>query len=118
MKRSKIVLLIFLCVFVLCGGIIAFGISLIHVCVPVIEETYMESTSPDGNYTVVVFRENSGATNAFTIRCELINNASGEKKTFYWERGAGQVEIEWKNNDEVIINDNILNIHTDYYDNR
>lgn len=74
--------------------------------------------SPNGEYTVNAYLCNGGATVAYAVRGEVVNNETGEKRNIYWDYRIKTAEIEWINNDVVSINGHVLNIHTDSYDYR
>jgi len=65
--------------------------------------------SPDGNYTIDFYRYDAGATGTFGIRGEL-NGPLWFKKRIYHEKRIEQVEVQWKNNYTVVINNRILNL--------
>ena len=74
--------------------------------------------SPNGEYTVNAYLCNGGATVAYAVRGEVVNNETGKKRNIYWDYKLKTAEIEWINNDVVSINGHVLNIHTDSYDYR
>ena len=74
--------------------------------------------SPNGEYTVNAYVCNGGATVAYAVRGEVVNNETGKKRNIYWDYKIKTAEIEWINNDVVSINGHVLNIHTDSYDYR
>ncbi len=74
--------------------------------------------SPNGEYTVNAYLCNGGATVAYAVRGEVVNNETGKKRNIYWDYKIKTAEIEWINNDVVSINGHVLNIHTDSYDYR
>ena len=70
------------------------------------EELIGQYVSPEKTYTVLVYRTNGGATTAFGIKCKLHRN---DKKTscnriIYTEYRNDSAEVEWEDNDTVIIN--------------
>ena len=65
--------------------------------------------SPDGNYTIDFYLYDAGATGTFGIRGE-INGPLWLKKRIYHEQRIEQVEVQWKNNYTVSINNRILNL--------
>ncbi len=72
--------------------------------------------SPDGTYTINSFLVNGGATVAYCVRCEVVENISGEKRNIYWEYRCESADIEWIDNTTVQINGRRLNVITDSYD--
>ena len=81
-------------------------------------EFMYEVESPNGEYTVNAYLCNGGATVAYAVRGEVVNNETGKKRNIYWDYKIKTAEIEWINNDVVSINGHVLNIHTDSYDYR
>lgn len=76
-----------------------------------------EETSPDGNYTIKAYLTNGGATTSFAIRGELVfNNRKNKEKNIYWNYREETANIEWINNDTVIINGKTLNVPNDKFD--
>lgn len=65
--------------------------------------------SPDGNYTIDFYRYDAGAAASFGIRGEL-NGPLWFKKRIYYRDTEEQVEVEWKNNSTVSINNRTLNL--------
>ncbi|KHF38551.1 membrane protein [Halalkalibacter okhensis] len=66
--------------------------------------------SPDDNYTIDFYRWDQGATGTFGVRGEL-NGPLWFKKRIYIQRRTEEVNIEWKSNDIVSINNHILNLN-------
>ena len=81
-------------------------------------EFMYEVESPNGEYTVNAYLCNGGATVAYAVRGEVVNNETGKKRNIYWDYKIKTAEIEWINNDVVSINGHVLKIHTDSYDYR
>ena len=72
--------------------------------------------SPDGTYTINSFLVSGNATVAFCVRCEVIDNTSGEKRNIFWEYRCESADIEWFDNTTVKINGKQLNVISDSYD--
>ena len=66
-------------------------------------------SSPDNKYIIDFYRWDAGGAGTFGIRGEL-NGPLWFKKRIYYERETENVEVEWKNNSEVSINNHILNL--------
>jgi hypothetical protein len=81
-------------------------------------ELLAEATSPDGIYTVRVYRSDAGATTAFSTVGELIENQSQKKKTMYFQYRESKAEIVWLDGDTVVINGRTLDVPDDGYDYR
>lgn len=65
--------------------------------------------SPDGNYTIEFYRYDAGAAGSFGIRGEL-NGPLWFKKRIYYRDKQEEVEVEWKNNSTVSINNHSINL--------
>ncbi|GAA5416677.1 hypothetical protein Pryu01_01715 [Paraliobacillus ryukyuensis] len=74
-------------------------------------EYLTEETSPDGSYTLKAYLANGGTTTSYSIRGELVfNNRDGKTKNIYWNYREETANIEWKDNDTVVINSHTLNV--------
>ena len=65
--------------------------------------------SPDGSYTIDFYKYDAGATGTFGVRGEL-NGPLWFKKRIYHQDRVEIVEVEWKDNSTVSINNRILNL--------
>lgn len=65
--------------------------------------------SPDNKYTIDFYYYDAGAAGSFGIRGEL-NGPLWFKKRIYYRDHEEEVEVEWKNNSTVIINNRTLNL--------
>ena len=74
--------------------------------------------SPDNKYTVTAYLNNGGATTAYAVLCTVKHNATGIKRNIYWQNRCDDAEIEWVDNETVIINGIELDIKEDTYDYR
>ncbi|HGE5781593.1 MULTISPECIES: DUF5412 domain-containing protein [Bacillus] len=74
--------------------------------------------SPDGTYTLRAYVVNGGATTSFAVRGELVFNKRKILKTknIYWNYREDQANIEWKDEDTVIINNHKLHVPDERYD--
>lgn len=72
--------------------------------------------SPDGTYQVNSFLVSGNATVDFCVRCEVIENATQEKRNIYWEYRCEKASVKWIDNKTVEINGKPLNVITDSYD--
>ena len=80
-------------------------------------EYLTEETSPDGTYTVRAYLNNGGATTSYSIRGELVFNKNNSKtKNIYWNYREDTAEIEWMDNNTVIINGHTLEVPNGKYD--
>ena len=76
------------------------------------EGEYLSSIdSPNGNYTLNAYLyDGCGATCAYTLRVEVVNNISKEKKNIYWQYRDSKAHMEWITNEIVEINGKRLNL--------
>jgi len=72
--------------------------------------------SPTNEYTVNIYLVDGGATVAYAIRGELVNNEDGSKKNIYWKYREHRAHVVWIDEETVKINEHTLNIFTDVYD--
>lgn len=66
-------------------------------------------SSTDNNYTIDFYRFDAGAGGSFGVRGEL-NGPLWFKKRIYLEHDVEQVEVGWRNKDEVSINNHHLKL--------
>lgn len=74
------------------------------------------SCSPNQHYVINAYLCSGNATTDFSIRCEVVNKKTNEIKNIYWEYGKETVNIEWVNEQTVLINGKQLDVTTDIYD--
>ncbi|MGG2063904.1 MULTISPECIES: DUF5412 domain-containing protein [unclassified Bacillus (in: firmicutes)] len=81
-------------------------------------ELIQEVNSPNGTYTLNAYITNGGATTSFAVRGELIFNKRKifKTKNIYWNYKEDQANIEWKDEDTVIINGHTLHVPNETYD--
>ena len=72
--------------------------------------------SPNGDYRLNLYLSNGGATVDYAIRGEAEIIKTGKKRNIYWEYPCKEAEVEWEDNETVVINGKRLNILTDKYD--
>jgi len=76
-----------------------------------------EETSPKGVYTLKAYVNSGGATTSYTIRGELVFNKRNNKtKNIYWNYRENNADINWIDNDTVVINGHTLNVPNDKFD--
>ncbi len=75
-----------------------------------------EKLSPDGRVKAVSLKQKnlSKGTYAFCVEIELID--SGEESVIFYDDQCGKVEMEWIDNQTLVINGIERNIKTDVYD--
>ena len=67
-------------------------------------------SSPDNSYTIDFYFWDAGAAGTFGVRGEL-NGPLWFKKRIYYEKRTENVNVEWKSNHEVSINNRILKLN-------
>lgn len=72
--------------------------------------------SPSSNYTINIYLCNGGATTDFAIRGELIDNLNEKKKNIYWGYHEDEADVNWLDEENVVINGRTLNVLHDVYD--
>lgn len=80
-------------------------------------EYLTEETSPNGVYTLKAYVNSGGATTSYTIRGELVFNKRNNKtKNIYWNYRENNANIEWIDNDTVVIYGHTLKVPNDKFD--
>lgn len=75
-----------------------------------------EISSDSGKYTINIYLCSGNATTDFSIRGELEDTESNEKRNIYWEYHCEEAEVEWIDDVTVVINGHELNVLEDTYD--
>ena len=83
-----------------------------------VSELIRTSSSPNGNYTIMAYLCDVGATTDQAIRAEVLDDVSGKVRNIYWQYHAYDAEITWLSDTLVRINDVELDVRTDSYDYR
>ena len=77
----------------------------------------METTSPNGTYTVKTYLCNGGATVDFAVRGELIINSKNKKpRNIYWDYKISESNVSWEDDDTVIVNEHKIELPRGEYD--
>ncbi len=71
--------------------------------------------SHTSDYTINIYLC-GGATTDFSIRGELVKNHDGSKKNIYWSYHEQEADVEWIDEETVVINNRTLNVLKDVYD--
>lgn len=79
-------------------------------------EWLTSTTSPDETYTIHFYLTNGGATTAYSIRGELVNYHTSDKKNIYWAYREHDVRTEWLDSHTVTINGRVLDVRNEQYD--
>lgn len=74
--------------------------------------------SPDGHYTVSIYRNNGGATSGYALLGTVINQESGRERNFYWQYQQNLASFRWIDEYTVEINGILLDVRQDSYDYR
>ena len=79
-------------------------------------EYLTEKTSPNGSYTLKAYAS-SPSLSGDAVRGELVfNERSGKMKNIYWNYKESTAEIEWLDNQTVVINGHKLVVPNGKYD--
>ncbi len=82
------------------------------------DELLIESTSPNGSYTINLYKSKNGATVQDGIIGELVFNEKDNKsKNIYWDMEE-RATVEWIDDRLVTINGHKLKVPNDTYDYR
>lgn len=71
--------------------------------------------SRDGKYTLNSYLYSPGALVNFSHRVEVINNETKEKRNIYWNFNESEDNIEWIDEENVIINGKKINLIDGWY---
>lgn len=82
------------------------------------EEHIATYTSPNETYELEIFRNNGGATTSYAILGVLHKQSNSKySRNIYWENRQEDAEVEWIDDNTVIINNKrIENVEKDKYD--
>ncbi len=85
---------------------------------PLPEGEYIKSvSSPNNAYIVKAYLCANGATDADSVRCEVIETSTRRCRNIFWQHQRNDVEIKWINNTVVSIDDIKLDMeNNEYYD--
>ena len=118
-KVFKKAINVFLVIGLLFAGVIVYGVYWAFFDMNRLPkgEYLTEKSSPDGYYTLKVFRTNGGATTSYAVRGELVFH-EGKKKTknIYWNEREETADITWTDNDTVEINGHTLDVSNETFD--
>ena len=78
-------------------------------------EYLTEETSPDGTYTLKAYVSGTSLS-ADAVRGELVFNNNGKAKNIYWNYRESTAEINWLDEQTVIINGHTLDVPHGKYD--
>jgi uncharacterized membrane protein YkvI len=114
MKKTLLkVLAIIICVLVFFGLVVYIFFFDIDAIKP--GEKITESTSPSGKYKITAYLNNGGATVDFAVLCVLSDGK--HRKNIYWNYHCVSADIEWIDDDTVIINGvKLEDVNRDAYD--
>ena len=115
MKYKNQIILLIILAFVL---LLFFGIYYLFFDINRIkgQELIDSQYSPNGDYELLIYRNNGGATTGYAILCEAIYIPTGQKRKIYWEYNVDSATISWVTDYVVNINGIQLNIRYDVYD--
>lgn len=71
--------------------------------------------SNNGKYTLNSYLYSPGALVNFSHRVEVINNETKEKRNIYWNFDESEGNIEWLDDENVIINGKKINLIDGWY---
>ena len=81
------------------------------------QEYISKSDSADGNYTVTAYL-NDGQSSDYAVLCTVTDNPNGETRNIYWNDNCANANIQWVNNDTVVINGTVVNVKNGGFDYR
>lgn len=75
-----------------------------------------EFESPSGEYTIVVYLNDGGATVDHATLCSVVNNETRKERNIYWEYHCTEADVQWVSDETAIINGIKLDVWEDIYD--
>lgn len=72
--------------------------------------------SPNEEHQINIYLCDGGATTDWSIRGELVECQTQISKNIYWCYHENDADVQWVDNETVMINGRTLNIHWDVYD--
>lgn len=72
--------------------------------------------SPNEEHQINIYLCDGGATTDWSIRGELVECQTQISKNIYWCYHEKDADVQWVDNETVMINGRSLNIHSDVYD--
>jgi Family of unknown function (DUF5412) len=117
-KKRYIVLLSALSAFLVIGFIWWFLFAPSYLQFAPKGEYISQSTSPNGDYIVKIYRSSGGATTPFAIRGEVTytNKIFNKRKNIYWNYPQKTAKVKWVNDEIVNISGHVLNVKKDTFD--
>ena len=73
-----------------------------------------ERLSPDGSIKAVALKQKNLSNGTYAVCVELEQIDSGEEKVIYYDDQCSKVEMEWLNNQVIVINGVEQNIETEF----
>ena len=75
-----------------------------------------QEISPGGKYKVNSYLVSGNATVDFSVRCEVVEIATGSTRNIYWQYHMESADVVWIDDHTVNINGVVLDVQTDSYD--
>ena len=75
-----------------------------------------EYKSPNKKYTINSYICSSGGVPDWAVRCEVVNNMSGEVRNIYWDYKIKLIDVKWINDNIVSINGHKIDVKKEVYD--
>lgn len=113
---NKIIITISILISLLIIAPCIFLIALFGVLSQPSKDLIVESTSPEGKYTVKAYLYNYGATVDYVVRCELFDKNGKKMKVIYDDYHIKDAKIIWIDNNTVVINGHKIMLPYGKYD--
>lgn len=119
-KTYKKILTVFLVFGLLFTGVLAYGVYWVFFDWSRFkDELISQSTSPNRTYTINAYLSNGGATVSYSVLGELVFNKENKRsKKIYWQYREENAQIEWIDDNTVMINNVQLELPNETYDYR
>ncbi len=82
------------------------------------QEFISKSDSADGKYTVNAYLNDGENSSNYAVLCTATNNTTGETRNIYWNNECANANIQWVDNQTVVINGTVINVEKGGFDYR
>lgn len=82
------------------------------------QEVLSESTSPDDSYTITAYLNNGDSKTDYAVLCVIKDNKSKDERNIYYNTDGANANIQWVDDDTVVINGIVLEAKNGEFDNR
>ncbi len=81
-------------------------------------EVLTDSTSPDETYTVTAYLNEGDEGSPYAVLCTVKDNATGKERNIYYSTESANANIQWSNDNTVVINGIVIDVKNGSFDSR